>query len=843
MEINMNGVSEQTPQGARLPNPNVGGLQYPPRLIADLASSGLEPADMRVKPLGPAEKSATNTPMGADGYVIPYFTPSGVPIQFYRVKIFDNEVKYRQIQNSSNHIYFPPGLAKLLASGPKYLLWVEGEKKAACCVRHGFPAVAVGGVDNWRNRTLVLPKDMKLAHTKSGQIAARIPAGSMLGETVDTVATGYNEIVDLLVRSKLPLVIVYDTDTPYGTKPEVQRAAAVLGYDLRFKGVPARQIRQLVLPWGTSGITSSDGRSGVGGDGLRASGSSGDDTPSKVGVDDYILRYGEDCLKGLIRANLEQRSAFPRHPNPKKHVNDRLQRTHLSRQETQSLAMSILSELDAQGARLRSVHDGSTYFFDYAGKKLTRVNFDMRQPFHESAFGIKLYTDYNLSAADARLIQWLGAQFNAEEPISQVNPERVLSVRGDTFYYQLSDGETIKVTKAAVEVIDNGQDDVLFESGMVNNGDSIKFQEAAHYERSQDKLPNHWYSVLQDARLGHTEADRQRRLLSYLYYISPWFYKWRGTQLPVEITTGEPGSGKSTLYQLRLDIITGVPKLRNAPSDMRDWGSSLASTGGLHVTDNVQLMDQNLRQKLSDELCRLVTEPNPAIEQRKLYTDNTIISTPVKVVFAITAVRQPFTNVDIIQRAIITELDKGTDPDLVYDDSWEAQKLALLNGREGWLAHHCEFVRRFLQLVETEWNPRYKGKYRLTNMEQMLQLAAKVFGEDGSWIPEFLSKDRDRRMSDSDWAMEGIKEWIEDVKRQFKDTIYRQKFTASDIVAWAEDEEDFKQCQILQSSRSLGRYLQSHKQALSSVLGFVPTGKFANKETYGLRNPDPTRGK
>lgn len=844
--------------GALLPAAPVAQVpQYPPRIVEDLQKSGLLPGDMRIKPLSPVEKTAANVAQGADGYVIPYFSPQGNPLPFYRVKVFDNEVKYKQVQNTSNHLYFPPGLAQLLAKSPKYLLWVEGEKKAAACVKNGFPAVAVGGVDNWRNRTLVLPKDMKLAQTKSGQIAARVPAGAMVGESVDTVATGYTELVDLLVRVKVPLIIIYDTDIPTGCKPEVQRAAATLGYDLRFRGVGAGEVRQLILPWeagdyglrrrsvGSGEAGSRGGSEPVHGVGPSPDGRTGGsvDGRGKVGVDDFLLEHGREGLEDLISNNLRQRSAFPRHPNTRDYVNKKLQRTHLGRQEKQALSMAILSDLDAKGSRLRSVHDGSTFYFDHDGRKLIRANFDMRQAFHESAFGIKLYKDYNLSAADAPLIQWLGAQFNGEAPISDVSPERVLAIRGDTFYCSLNDGQTVKASKDEVSVIDNGSDDVLFESGMVKESNATRFLEAVKYQTSTPAFPNQWYSVLQDARIASVEGDKVRRLLSYLYYISPWFYKWRGTQLPVEITTGEPGSGKSTLYQLRLDIITGVPNLRNAPSDMRDWGSSLAASGGLHVTDNVQLMDQSLRQKLSDELCRLVTEPNPAIEQRKLYTDNTIIRTPVKCVFAITAVKQPFTNVDIIQRAIITELDKGTDADLVYDDTWEEQQLTKFGGREGWLAHHMVFLQKFFRLVETDWNPRYKGKYRLTNMEQMLQLAARVFGEDGSWIPEFLSKDRDRRMSDTDWALEGIKEWIESVRLQWKEGVYSRRFYAGDIVEWAVDEEDFNKCQILQSSRSLGRYMQSHKHVIASTLNLVPMGKYGNKDSYGIRNPDGSRGK
>ncbi|MEB3061084.1 hypothetical protein VJJ74_08015, partial [Parvimonas micra] len=88
--------------------------------------------------------------------------------------------------------------------------------------------------------------------------------------------------------------------------------------------------------------------------------------------------------------------------------------------------------------------------------------------------------------------------------------------------------------------------------------------------------------------------------------------------------------------------------------DLRDWTASVSGAGGLHVTDNVHMGDNSLRQELSDELCRVITAHNPVIERRKLYSDNDVVETPVKCVFAVTAIKQPFSNADIIQRSVIT---------------------------------------------------------------------------------------------------------------------------------------------------------------------------------------------
>lgn len=344
--------------------------------------------------------------------------------------------------------------------------------------------------------------------------------------------------------------------------------------------------------------------------------------------------------------------------------------------------------------------------------------------------------------------------------------------------------------------------------------------------------------MLQDARVKTEQGDKndsQRRLLSLLYYISPWFYRWRGTQLPVEITTGEAGSGKSTLYELRLGITTGVPKLRNSPTDLRDWNAGLASTGALHVTDNVQMADVSLRQRLSDEICRLVTEPKPSIEQRKLYTDTGIVRIPVRCVFGITAIKQPFTNVDIIQRAIITELDKGTSGDLTYDADWKDHQMERFGGRAQWLAHQLIIVQHILQLVWTGWEERYKAKYRLINVEQLLMITDQVFGDTGEWVPDYLEHARDIRVSDADWALEGIVAFADNLREKNPGRWESLKFDASIMASWLADQEEFTDCKVVGNSRSLGRYIASNKHTVATVAKIVPDKVIHGKQQYRLK--------
>lgn len=786
---------------------------YPAKLIADLANSGLEPGDIRAKPMGPAEKAATGTPTGVDGYAIPYFTLDGKPLPFYRVKLFDrDQVKYLQVADQPNHIYFPPKFWKLVndlkASGKlRAVLWTEGEKKAAKCVKEGIPCVAVGGVDSWRSRTLAVPKEATIAQKASGGMSIRLPAGKGISEGMDVIAKGMQDFVDFMVKAKVPIIICYDTDAPqsnqfakysFGMSVEVQRAAATLGFELRHRGVPITQIRQLILP-----AVNED----------------------KTGLDDYLIDQGPGNLLKLIEGVLAKRSAFPKHPNTRDYVNKQLQKGNISRREQMGLSLAVLSDLDARGQRLRSPDAGALYYFNFQDKSLTPVTFTGKPDFAETPFGRQLYRDYNLGTNDMRTLQWLSTQFSAEEPIMDVYPEKLLAWRKNTLYYHINDGLVARVSKDRIDLIDNGEDGVLFEAGLVEGIKHDEFEQALKSIGAQP-IENWWESVLANTRIRESNDDSastHRKLLSLLYYVSPFFYRWSGTQLPVEITWGEAGSGKSTLFELRLAILTGIPKLRNSPSDLKDWNASLAASGGLHVTDNVQMNNVDLRNRLSDEICRLVTEPSPSIEQRKLYSDTALVRIPVRVVFGITAIKQPFTNVDIIQRAVITEMDKGTDAELKYDAQWKEHQLASRGGRATWLAHHLLFVQRMLQLMGTEtgWNPRYQAKYRLINVEQLLQVAARVVGEDGKWIPGHLEASRDRRAQESDWTLEGLSAWADMMRQKYPEHYPRSEFSLVKIAEWAEQEEEFKGCQVLVSSRLLKRYIDAHKHTVATVTNIV----------------------
>lgn len=795
-------------------------------MIADLARSGLTPEDIGARAAGSPDYAAIRVPNSSQGYVIPYYQPNGERMQFYRVKLLNHELKYKQPNGTPNHVYYPKTFQQTLINHIKrcraeniqpYILLTEGEKKAAASCKAGLPCVALGGVDSWRNRTIVLPPESELDsnYSKQGSIRVKLPKGVDVSIEDFTLATGMKEFVNMLIKYKLALVLVYDTDESYGLKFDVQRAASALGYQIAFMGVPIQKIRQLVLPYGVV-----DG--------------------GKVGLDDYLMAKSPRALNNLCVATMQNKSSFPRHPNPKAYVNLRLQKGRMSRKEMQELALVVTTELDARGRRLHSKSESKPYYFDEVTHKLMPAQMLHKngEPLHESTFGRFLYQEYGISNADGRLFQWLASQFTGEEPVSEVEPKRILAIppgRPDEIALQISDSHFAVVSgnpDKPLTVYTNGSYGLLFEQDQVAATEASDLEVAFEELSEEDNFPCWWLDIFKNkVNMQVTENDQDvTTLAALLFYISPYLLRWRGTQLPIEIILGEAGSGKSSLYELRLSILTGEPLLRNIPTDLRDWFSSIVNTGGLHVTDNVQFTNKELRQRLSDEMCRIITEPRPHIEMRKLFTTSTHNQLPVNTVFAMTAIQQPFFNADLIQRAAIFELHAiGSG----HDSNWVQTQLNRFGGRTKWLAHHLLFLHKFLALVrEGNWNQDYKAEHRLANYEQSLSIAAKVFGIPFDNLPEQLIRRTRQKIEDADWTLSAIKEYAEEMLRCNPKGV---QFQARDITAWAEAHEVHATNPQLQNGRKLGQFMVTHQTMLFKITGIKLTDPTKNNEFFEVR--------
>lgn len=808
-------------------------------LIQDLGKSGLKPADMDVYLATETELAAVGmrphlyleTPnVGTPGYVIPYYGIAGIRAPFYRVKLFSplpKGARYLQPQNSSAWIYYPKAFAALSRAAitgkirtrhngyPAAILVTEGEKKASAGCKFGFPTVAVGGVWNWRTRTITLPEGTQLLKNRDNEIIAKIERGHTVKPTSDNkafLANGLEDLMRFVLQNDLQVIFVFDTDNPRNN--DVEAACAELAFEFRIFGLSTTRIRQLHLPANPG---------------------------HKLGLDDFLVAHGPEALDGLIGKVVSAKSAFPAHPNLKDLINKRLTGA-LPRNEAKELSLMILTDMDRHGIRMIEKGTNSPYFFDSRSKALLKVNLlhHHQEPLHESKFGEFLYKNYDVGQADIKAVQWLAAGFTGEEPVSLVDPRSTIALLpGNRIAHQLDDGHFCIISgdpKLPIQICENGTEGVLFKADQVEPIDRVALLNETKRQIAWINTKPRFEEFFWPRSLAQMKfaRDTDSKILSCLAYMSPWLFRWNGAQLPVELMVGEPGSGKSSLYSLRLQILNGRPALRNQPTDLRDWYASITSADGLHCIDNVHMVNKELRQRLSDEICRIVTEPTPYIEMRKLFTTSDNFRLPVRTVFAMTAIQQPFLNADILQRSIIMQVQAiGRN----HTSDWAAASLASHQGRIGWLAHHLAVLHVFFRKCnEGAWNPVYKSNHRLAHFEQIFRLIGTIIGvPDGESIGTQLASVAESQVSEYDWTMEGLREYNNDFIAQQKNSP-RWNFTLQDVAGWAQGHEEYEENQTIINARRLSRYIESHKFMVEQVAGFMTLpNKVGNRSAYRLR--------
>lgn len=92
----------------------------------------------------------------------PYFQLDGTPSDFYRDRLLEDYIppkqkkplRYRQPARTPSHLYLPPLLplpwTEIAKDAHVPIYITEGEKKAACACKHGFPTIGIGGAWNWQ---------------------------------------------------------------------------------------------------------------------------------------------------------------------------------------------------------------------------------------------------------------------------------------------------------------------------------------------------------------------------------------------------------------------------------------------------------------------------------------------------------------------------------------------------------------------------------------------------------------------------------------------------------------------------------------------------------------------
>jgi len=723
------------------------------------------------------------------GYFIPYLDLKGTPTGHYRIRVLKGtpgSPKYLQPAKAGNHAYVPAGLPADWEKDPSIpVVITEGEKKALASAQGGFVTIGVGGVDSWRSRTFRFPVS---AASRSGDtLIIRVENGHA-SEILEEVAPELLEVE----WNERRVVLIYDSDT--NNNPDVQRAAFDFGLWLDMQGAKTGQFF------------------------LEGN------NPHKVGLDDWLLApsNGEHLSELLYDPDIL--FPFPMPPHPRHFIQRELD-ARPTRGRQLRVARASLAWLDSQGRRYKDSQD-NYYFFEEATKVLHPFRLDQPAQLRQSTFGMLLVNQLGMQTADTNVMSRLGDLFASYEPITQVSPRRVLSHEYDTVYYQIADGRIARISGDGVEFVDNGTDGQLFLPDAVVPVDEDELAAAL----AQTGTSRRWYDALETVNLrpmGSLTIEQTRILLATTFYLSPWLSRWRGMMMPLEIAVAEPNSGKTFLYNLRKGVLTGHPDLEGLQEDFRGWVSAISAAPGMWVCDNLGSVRTDFWHRLNDELARIITDPNPTIELRKLYTTSSVARVPINTTFAITSIKNPFTAPDILQRSLIFELQAI--PLDRRNGNWYRARMA---ARTEWLAEHLVVIQRFLKLVGRKWHPDYISGYRLVHFEQGLLRMGEVlgWGSEMQEIVKALPGVVAATVAEYDPIIEALAMFTEEWKRP---TAF-----IGDVVDWVQGdmERRYSAIKTLSNTILLGRYIKSHTYDIEQATGMTITRQH---NTTMLKMPMP----
>ena len=722
-------------------------------LHGDMSGYGLTIQDIDARQMQHADYERYRVAQTTPCYKIPYYDIDGKPVQHVRIRVLPDpnipgDRGSFKSTGQASYVYFPPSFPQTIQRKKRNVIMVVDDERMAAflCKKHDIPAVAIEGYAGWR---------------KEG-----------------CNAFGLVELVNFAKAKDIHVVIWIGN----GRNRRVQTEVGQLAFEIKYTGLKFSRVRQYV-------------------------------------GDKFRLLTLDETLKPV--------SAFPRHPDIRQYISSKIAEVDndkLSRKDCIEISLAMLADIEAKGMRIKSSTDGTYYYFNRETRELMKAVIGYKRDLvTESNFLNYLYNEYGVSLNDNRVMGWFATQFMAEEPLHDTTSHKIMLAEpryANKMAFQVSDSEFVYIDErddgspTLAHIVLNGTNNILFERKAVTPIEHITLQHHMDAQRelieteNDNVVPMWWKDVVNTVRLDAT--NNFKTLLALLYYTSPWLKGWRDIQLPVEVITGEAGSGKSSLFTLRLEILSGCKHLPSLPYDLRNWQTSVINTTGIYVSDNVHLMNRQYMQQLSDEVCRIVTDLRPSIDTRLLFTTADLAKYPVNCTFGVTSIRNVFTNIDFVQRSIIVQLDKtyNSSGDTIYGE-WVNNHLKSRGGREAWFTHHMIILERFLKIANEEWKPNYKSRWRLLNLEQTLILMAKVFGimNAHTWIPSLLQEATTTASVQLDRTLEALLAFSNDYPP-------RKDFTTKTIVDWAIDNDDHKDNTTVTNSRRLGKYMAVNKASI-----------------------------
>lgn len=447
-----------------------------------------------------------------------------------------------------------------------------------------------------------------------------------------------------------------------------------------------------------------------------------------TGVSEILGKETADLLAKFFQIDEDSRL---RGVSLRDRIRRRVLSSRLNRDDRIKLAEDIIADLDARGVRYRDADVPETgYYFDRETSKLTYINWGAKPlDFWVSPFADRLYTDYLMTQNELALFNNVRSEYLRDCPT--VQPDKLCKITDDALYVQLSDADMLHVSKDGLTRHSNGERGVLFQATGMEPPDLVIGSIPDHPSRVLrtliDQLSLQTHSILSDHEL--------RSLLEVYFHLAPWFWRWKGMELPMLICVGEAGSGKSDLWNLILGVhfgaTLGPTSLYTMPKDLTALEAYLLRARGFLVVDNFRY--GAIRSWVSSFEAAMATAITFGVLVYRPYYTQKEARVPIKAIPAITTTSMPTFEEDVIDRSIVIhfgriDFENGGGKDRTQ--RWAANALRDKPGRRLIYTDMLSAARRFLMLA-AEDSPRHqKATTRLTGFGQGLLLMAEAIGGD-----------------------------------------------------------------------------------------------------------------
>jgi hypothetical protein len=230
---------------------------------------------------------------------------------------------------------------------------------------------------------------------------------------------------------------------------------------------------------------------------------------------------------------------------------------------------------------------------------------------------------------------------------------------------------------------------------------------------------------------------------------------------------------------------------------------------------------RDVRDKVADEITRLVTDPDPHIDLRQLFSDNVNVRFPVDSTFAITSIYTAFYKADIVQRSVLIEMKAI--PLGQRDAHWYQRELS---DRPGWVAEHLLAAQRFLRVARRTWDPAHLSQSRLAHFDQAVITMGDALGfgrQRMEYIVSKLSTATRENIAQSDPVMEALRDFA---REELEPLVTRAgnkviQCRISQVVDWVagDGQNRYTHVKYLSNPVQLGKYVRSHQADVEAITG------------------------